>query len=246
MQERRLDVGQGDGTVARHGPEPYRAGENVERGRRATAKVDLCIFVEGPQLRSSASLRSSYHDWGSSVVRTKSLRIAAVGFAGLALAMAWAPQRARAEIVYEIVYEFDMSDQLGTISFPSVSGDSVAGVDLSYGSFTAADITSVSWTLNPSTFAVLGLDLSAAIGSCSPASAPCSSSSLHLSPDVASPGSLSCGVDTCLGFAEIIPVDYVLAAIPEPSTWVMMLLGFAGLGFAGYRQRQKRSGAASI
>jgi PEP-CTERM motif len=28
-------------------------------------------------------------------------------------------------------------------------------------------------------------------------------------------------------------------AVPEPSTWAMMLLGFAGLGFAGYRQRRK-------
>jgi PEP-CTERM motif-containing protein len=24
--------------------------------------------------------------------------------------------------------------------------------------------------------------------------------------------------------------------VPEPSTWAMMLLGFAGLGFAGYRK----------
>jgi unsaturated chondroitin disaccharide hydrolase len=34
--------------------------------------------------------------------------------------------------------------------------------------------------------------------------------------------------------------------VPEPSTWAMMLLGFAGLGFAGYRRRQKLAGAASI
>ena len=27
-----------------------------------------------------------------------------------------------------------------------------------------------------------------------------------------------------------------LTAAPEPSTWAMMLLGFAGLGFAGYRR----------
>jgi hypothetical protein len=27
-------------------------------------------------------------------------------------------------------------------------------------------------------------------------------------------------------------------AIPEPSTWAMMLLGFAGLGYAGYRGRR--------
>jgi len=36
-----------------------------------------------------------------------------------------------------------------------------------------------------------------------------------------------------------------LSAVPEPSTWAMMLLGFAGLGFAGYRQRRKLAGAAS-
>src|SRR3984957_15162086 len=29
------------------------------------------------------------------------------------------------------------------------------------------------------------------------------------------------------------------AVVPEPSTWAMMLLGFAGLGFAGYRQARK-------
>jgi hypothetical protein len=28
--------------------------------------------------------------------------------------------------------------------------------------------------------------------------------------------------------------------IPEPSTWAMMLLGFAGLGFVGYRASRKR------
>jgi hypothetical protein len=28
--------------------------------------------------------------------------------------------------------------------------------------------------------------------------------------------------------------------VPEPSTWAMVLLGFAGLGFAGYRQAKKK------
>ena len=38
-------------------------------------------------------------------------------------------------------------------------------------------------------------------------------------------------------------LDYVgggvTASTPEPSTWAMMVLGFAGLGFAGYRKARK-------
>ena len=33
----------------------------------------------------------------------------------------------------------------------------------------------------------------------------------------------------------------VASAVPEPATWAMMLLGFAGLGFAGYRSKAARS-----
>jgi hypothetical protein len=29
------------------------------------------------------------------------------------------------------------------------------------------------------------------------------------------------------------------SAVPELSTWAMMLIGFAGLGFVGYRGRRK-------
>ena len=32
--------------------------------------------------------------------------------------------------------------------------------------------------------------------------------------------------------------------VPEPSTWALMLLGFAGLGFAGYRHAKKASAAS--
>ena len=30
----------------------------------------------------------------------------------------------------------------------------------------------------------------------------------------------------------------VTAAVPEPSTWAMMILGFAGVGFMAYRRRK--------
>jgi hypothetical protein len=37
----------------------------------------------------------------------------------------------------------------------------------------------------------------------------------------------------------------VVSIVPEPSTWAMMLLGFAGLGFAGYRVRRTAQIAAT-
>jgi hypothetical protein len=40
-------------------------------------------------------------------------------------------------------------------------------------------------------------------------------------------------------------VDFVLTAVatsvPEPSTWAMMILGFAGVGFMAYRRQNKMS-----
>jgi hypothetical protein len=170
----------------------------------------------------------------------RSLRIAVVGLAGLAFAMAWAPQRARAAIV-ERIFAQGTSDLLGIVSFPSVSGDSVAGVGLSYGLLTAADITSASWTLDPSTLAVVSLDLEAVNPSSCSADPPaiCSATTLTLFADVAEPGGYSCvpGVPFCIGFFQTIPVSYVAA--PEPSTWAMMFLGFAGLGYAGYRASRR-------
>lgn len=32
-------------------------------------------------------------------------------------------------------------------------------------------------------------------------------------------------------------IDPVVAAVPEPSTWAMLMLGFAGVGFMAYRRR---------
>jgi PEP-CTERM motif len=36
-----------------------------------------------------------------------------------------------------------------------------------------------------------------------------------------------------------IAVFSVAGAVPEPSTWVMMILGFAGIGFMAYRRKSK-------
>lgn len=39
-----------------------------------------------------------------------------------------------------------------------------------------------------------------------------------------------------------LPDGVYIAAVPEPSTWAMMILGFAGLGFMAYRRRHIGSG----
>ncbi len=38
-----------------------------------------------------------------------------------------------------------------------------------------------------------------------------------------------------------IGASAITASVPEPSTWTMMLLGFAGVGFTSYRATKKRS-----
>jgi hypothetical protein len=42
---------------------------------------------------------------------------------------------------------------------------------------------------------------------------------------------------------QYVTANWSVSAVPEPSTWAMMLAGFAGLGFAGYR-RSRHNGAA--
>jgi hypothetical protein len=43
-----------------------------------------------------------------------------------------------------------------------------------------------------------------------------------------------------VGFNEAM----IARGIPEPSTWAMMLIGFVGLGYAGYRRRAKKNAPA--
>jgi hypothetical protein len=33
--------------------------------------------------------------------------------------------------------------------------------------------------------------------------------------------------------------DLVITAVPEPSTWAMMILGFAGIGVLAYRRNNR-------
>jgi len=48
------------------------------------------------------------------------------------------------------------------------------------------------------------------------------------------PNNTATGVDYVFG-----TLDTLTEAVPEPSTWAMMLLGFAGIGFMAYRRKSK-------
>ena len=50
----------------------------------------------------------------------------------------------------------------------------------------------------------------------------------------------------CCGAPADLSISLPLnGATPEPSTWVMVILGFAGLGFAGYRTSRKAVSVAA-
>jgi hypothetical protein len=48
-----------------------------------------------------------------------------------------------------------------------------------------------------------------------------------------------------LGVPFSVQAPLTITSIPEPSTWAMMLIGFAGLGFVGYRATRKGQAARS-
>jgi hypothetical protein len=177
-------------------------------------------------------------------MRTKNNVIAVI----LMVALVVAPSLSRAAIVETIIdTESETDTVIGSITFPGVTGSSDAGVEFSLDGFTQADITSISWTLDPSTYAVDALDLNARTG------APtcgfgmnCSYQLLSLSESGYSRGGGGCSYDpeSMTGaceefFTSPTSVSFVLTSVPEPPTWAMMLVGFAGLGFAGYRASRR-------
>ena len=60
--------------------------------------------------------------------------------------------------------------------------------------------------------------------------------------DVTPPARITLG--TLRSFSSDVSGDFS-STVPEPSTWAMMLLGFAGLGYVGFRKARARS-ATSI
>jgi hypothetical protein len=59
---------------------------------------------------------------------------------------------------------------------------------------------------------------------------------------------LTLSISSTLGFIDpsfspVLSIDLtdglsISSAVPEPSTWAMLILGFAGIGFMAYRRRK--------
>jgi hypothetical protein len=110
---------------------------------------------------------------------------------GLGLGIAL-PSASYAAIV-ETIIDTDIDAAVGGITFPTLTGDSDAGVTFSYDGYTQANITSISWSLDPSTHAVASLDLNALRGDpvCPNDEMDCSKSTVNLSPTLATIGGTS-------------------------------------------------------
>jgi hypothetical protein len=44
-----------------------------------------------------------------------------------------------------------------------------------------------------------------------------------------------------IGLDDLSVTGPTVGAVPEPSTWAMMILGFAGIGFMVYRRKSETS-----
>ena len=152
----------------------------------------------------------------------------------------------------ETIIESDAT--IGNDRFPSITGDCAAGVEFSMDGYTQSDITSISWTLNATTYAVTALDLHAVLGdaSCSYGQ-NCSYSDLSLSQEeflVTAAGICSFGERLQTGSCEAYmafpsPVSFVLTSVPEPWYRKMMLIGFAELGCRISVDSKNRNGRPS-
>jgi acetyltransferase-like isoleucine patch superfamily enzyme len=136
-------------------------------------------------------------------------------FAALLGTTAFSPS-ARAATAKDII-NAETREELGFIVFPAASGSSREGIDFGMSGFTEADITSITWELDPVTQEVLSLDLRALQGDnpCDFANAPCSNSTLSLQPERAESGGTFCsapqpnGPGFCSGRVAITLIELI-------------------------------------
>jgi PEP-CTERM motif len=114
--------------------------------------------------------------------------------------------------------------------------------DLTCGSETAPTLTNYPFTIEANTVGGIGMEVYGIV-------------EVNLSQGPIASGSFSATADPILaidpaflaanpGYTLVFSPGFVVSpSVPEPSTWAMLLVGFAGLGYAGWR-RGRRAAAA--
>jgi PEP-CTERM motif len=179
-----------------------------------------------------------------------------LGSAALALGIStvslW-PERASANIV------FDFNGTCNALGCPTETDTATGVLTLTdayvYGTdLTSADFVSFTYSSGRATFDITSGDSPVLEGGLnSDGSFDAADSLAVFIPDglfvQASPGEWNAGTSLEIGDAGSIfmftNVTAPTPAVPEPSTWAMMLIGFAGLGYAGYRASPKSAALAA-
>ncbi|MEM7222254.1 MAG: hypothetical protein AAF495_04705 [Pseudomonadota bacterium] len=148
-------------------------------------------------------------------------------------AMTFIPFKAQASLIQDIFNVFQgISEQEGTIEFPSEMGSGTAGVSFEYvDGWTEADITSISWTLDPFTWDVVALSLLASRGNtCPDQPNDCEFEELSLTASALDVDGIRCEDlaerYACTGFGRDASIEFrhPQSEVPEPpAAWIFSL-----------------------
>jgi PEP-CTERM motif len=153
---------------------------------------------------------------------------------------------ARADVIFDFSGACDVQGCSGTATAVLTLADSyVVGADV-----TAADFISFDYSSSDVNFEITSADSPSLIGGLNADGSINSRDELVVK---AAPV-----FEAFVGVFEAAPADreqvdegttvtctLVSGAVPEPSTWAMMILGFAGLGYAGYCKARQAAGTSA-
>jgi PEP-CTERM motif len=135
----------------------------------------------------------------------------------------------------------------GSDTFMDVAAGFTTGFSFNYVSENDTGSVSVYSGLNGTGTLLATIDLSPNAGSCPGYDAGfCPFSPIGVAFSGIAESVSFAGVENQIVFDDVTFGSATPGATPEPSTWTMMALGFAGLGFASYRKAKSRRMALSV
>jgi hypothetical protein len=132
------------------------------------------------------------------------------------------------------IVTFDTGQAITLSGLSGVTGASVTDTLALFGEFKVSSFTPTSVVLTHT------LSSPATIG---PFSGPVTFGTLVVDSSVLTTGAVDYSIETSSGTFTGTVDGPATTAVPEASIWAMMLVGFAGLGYAGYRRAREQRAA---